>query len=86
MLKVDLGLAGEDCQQAVTDESLCTVTGCASGTDVYHWMFKTKVNMVQGQEDVPLRVRLTTCQQVHSDIRPAVSQMFTFLMKALVYL
>ena len=47
-LKVDLSLAGEDCQHAVTDESLCTVTGCALGTDVYNWMFKTKVNMVQG--------------------------------------
>ena len=47
-LKVDLSPAGEDCQHAVTDESLCTVTGCALGTDVCHWMFKTKVNMVQG--------------------------------------
>ena len=54
MLKVDLGLAREDCQQAVTDESLCPVTGCALRTDVCHWMFKTKVNMVQGQEDGPL--------------------------------
>ena len=53
-LKVDLGLAREDCQHAVTDESLCTVTGCALGTDVRQWMFKTKVNMVQGQEDGPL--------------------------------
>ena len=43
ILKVDLGLAVEDCQHAVTDESLCTVTGCALGTDVCHWMFKTKV-------------------------------------------
>ena len=51
--KVDLGLAREDCQHAVTDESLCTVTGCALGTDVCHWMFKTKVNMVKGQEDGP---------------------------------
>ena len=51
LLKVDLSLAGEDCQHAVTDEALCTVTGCALGTDVCHWMFKTKVNMVQGQED-----------------------------------
>ena len=46
-LKVDLSLAGEDCQQAVTDAALCTVTGCALGTDVCHWMFKTKVNMVK---------------------------------------
>ena len=51
---MDLGLAGEDCQHAVTDESLCPVTGCALGTDVCHWMFKTKVNMVQGQEDASL--------------------------------
>ena len=50
---MDLSLA-EDCQHAVTDEALCTVTGCALGTDVCHWMFKTKVNMVQGQEDGPL--------------------------------
>ena len=55
-LKVDLGLAGEDCQHAVIDESLCMVTGCALGTDVCHWMFKTKVNMVQGQEDGPLKL------------------------------
>ena len=55
MLKVDLRLAGEDCQHAVTDEPLCTVTDWALGTDVCHWMFKTKVNMVQGQEDGPLR-------------------------------
>ena len=53
-LKVDLSLAGEDCQHAVTDEALCTVTGCALGTDVCHLMLKTKVNMVQGQEDGPL--------------------------------
>ena len=53
-LKVDLSLAGEDCQHAVTDVALCTVTGCALGTDVCHWMLKTKVNMVQGQEDGPL--------------------------------
>ena len=58
LLKVDLSLAGEDCQHAVTDESLCTVTGCALGTDVYHWMFKTKVNMVQGQEDGPLTLKV----------------------------
>ena len=57
-LKVDLGLAGEDCQHAVTDESLCMVTGCALGTDVCHWMFKTKVNMVQDQEDGPLSLSL----------------------------
>ena len=45
---MDLSLAREDCQHAVTDEALCTVTGgCALGTDVCHWMFKTKVNMVQ---------------------------------------
>ena len=55
-LKVDLSLAGEDCQQAVTDEALRTVTGCALGTDVCHWMFQTKVNMVQGQEDGPLNI------------------------------
>ena len=57
-LKVDLSLAGEDCQHAVTDEALCTVTGCALGTDVCHWMFKTKVNMVQGQEDGPLNIKI----------------------------
>ena len=53
---MDLGLAGKDCQHAVTDKSLSTVSGCALGTDVCHWMFKTKVNMVQGQEDGPLRI------------------------------
>ena len=29
------------------DESLYPVTGCTLGTDVCHWMFKTKVNMVK---------------------------------------
>ena len=53
-LKALRDLAGEDCQHTVTDESLCPVTGCTLGTDVCHWMFKTKVNMVQGQEDGPL--------------------------------
>ena len=53
-LKVDLSLAGEDCQHAVTDEALCTVTGCDLGTDACHWIFKTKVNMVQGEEVGPL--------------------------------
>ena len=51
---MDLSLAGEDCQHAGTDESLCPVNGCAVGTDVCHWMFKANVNMVQGQEDGPL--------------------------------
>ena len=51
---MDLSLAGKDCQHAVTDESLCTVAGCALGTNVCHWMFKTKINIVQGQEDGPL--------------------------------
>ena len=55
---MDLGLAGKDCQHAVTNESLCTLTGCALGTDVCHWMFKTKINMVQGQEDGPLTGKL----------------------------
>ena len=66
-LKKDLGLTGEDCQHAVTDESLCPVTGCALGTDVCHWMFKTKVNMVQGQEDGPLmnycNIKIDSCCQ-----------------------
>ena len=67
---MDLSLAGEDCQPAVTDESLCTVTGCALGTDVCHWMFKTKVNMVQGQEDGPLRpFTLATARAIIS-VRP----------------
>ena len=30
------------------------VFGCALETDVCHWMFLKKVNMVQGQEDAPL--------------------------------
>ena len=65
VLKVDIGLAGEDWQRAVTDESLCPVTGCALGTDVCHWIFKTKVNMVQGQEDGPLSY--SNCQRsIHS--------------------
>ena len=64
-LKVNLGLAGEDCQHAVTDESLCPVTGCALGIDVCHWMFKTKVNMVQGQEDGPLKKFLTLDHPQH---------------------
>ena len=54
VLKALGGLAGEDCQHAVTDESLCPVTGCTLGIDVCHWMFKTK-----GQEDGPLRTGST---------------------------
>ena len=38
-LKTNLGLGREDCQQAVIDDFLCMVAGCALGTDVYHWMF-----------------------------------------------
>ena len=30
------------------------VVGCALGIDVCHWMFKKKVNMVQGQQEGPL--------------------------------
>ena len=46
----------EDCQHAVIDGFLCTVTGCTLGTDVCHWMyfFSFKVTMVQGQQDSPL--------------------------------
>ena len=55
---VDFSLLGR--RLAVTDESLCLVTGCALGTDVCHWMFKTKVNMVQGQEDGPLNILFIT--------------------------
>ena len=42
VLKVNLSLGREGCQHAVTDEFLCMVAGCALGTDVCHWMFKTK--------------------------------------------
>ena len=31
--KANLGLGREDCQQAVIDEFLCMVAGCALGTD-----------------------------------------------------
>ena len=31
------------------------VPGCDLGTDVCHWMSLKKVNMVQGQQDGPLR-------------------------------
>ena len=51
---VNLGLGRKDCQHTVIDEFLCMVTDYALGTDVCHWMFKTKVNMVQGQEYSPL--------------------------------
>ena len=41
-LKALLGLPWDayDYQDAVTDEFLCMVAGCAWGTDVCHWMFK----------------------------------------------
>ena len=42
-----------DRRVSVHSDWLC-FPGCALGTDVCHWMFKTKVNMVQGQEDGPL--------------------------------
>ena len=41
-LKGNFGLGREDCQQAVTYEFLYIVAGCVLGTDVSHWMFKTK--------------------------------------------
>ena len=41
-LKGNFGMGREDCQQAVTDEFMCIVAGCCLGTDVCHWMFKTK--------------------------------------------
>ena len=49
------------------DEFLCVVAGCAVGTDVCHWMFKKKVNMVQGQQDSPLKWRSTPAEIVKSD-------------------
>ena len=54
-LKTHRGLAGPERQHVVTDEFLCMVSGCALQTDVCHCMFKTKVNMVQGQEDACLK-------------------------------
>ena len=59
-LKTHCGLAGPDCQHVVIDEFLCMVSGCALETDVCQWMFKTKVNIVQGQEDAPLNCTKTT--------------------------
>ena len=41
-VKTNLGLDLEDCQHAVTDEFLCMKAGCALGTDVCQWMFRTK--------------------------------------------
>ena len=40
------------------DKLLSMVSGCALETDVCRWMFKTKVSMVQGQEDAPLKGHL----------------------------
>ena len=31
MFKEEVGLGGQDCQQAVTDELLCIVAGCFCG-------------------------------------------------------
>ena len=39
MLKEVLGLPWEGYQQAVIDEFLCIVAGCAFGTGVCHWTF-----------------------------------------------
>ena len=41
-LKGNFGLGREDCQQAMTDEFMGIVAGCLLGTDVCHWVFKTK--------------------------------------------
>ena len=64
-------LAGPDCQHVVIDEFLRMVSGCVLETDACHWMFKTKVNMVQGQEDAPLKgnfgLGLEDCQQAVID-------------------
>ena len=51
-LKSHQCLAGPDCQHIVIDEFLWMVSGCALETDVCHWMFKTKANMFQGEEDL----------------------------------
>ena len=40
LLKANLGLGWEDCQQAVIDEFLFMVAGCALETNVCHWMLK----------------------------------------------
>ena len=53
-LKTHRDVAGPGCQHVVIAEFLCMLSSCALGTDVCHWMFKTKVNVVQGQEDAPL--------------------------------
>ena len=42
LLTADLGLGRKDCQHTVIDEFLCTVASCALGTNVCHWIFKTK--------------------------------------------
>ena len=59
-LKGHRGLASPDCQHVVIDEFLCMVSCFALETDVCHWMFKTKLNMVQGQEDSALNQGLFT--------------------------
>ena len=51
-LKSQRGLAGPDCQHIVIDEFQWMVSDCALETDVCHWMFKTKANMFQGEEDL----------------------------------
>ena len=50
-LKENLGLGREDCQQAVIDEFLCMVDGCALGTDVCHWMFKKMSGDIMNYQD-----------------------------------
>ena len=37
------------------------VACCALGTDVRHWMFRKKVNLVQGQQEGPLKVTRDVC-------------------------
>ena len=49
-------LGQPDCQHAVIDKFLCMVARCALGTDVYITGCLNKFNMVQGQQDSPLRV------------------------------
>ena len=63
-LKRNRGLGREDCQHEVIDEFWCMVAGCALQTDsdLCHWMLKQKVNIVQGQQDSPLRTR---CHNIH---------------------
>ena len=57
-LKMSLGLGLEDCQHTVIDDFLCTVAGCAWGTDVCNYRCLQKRQYGPGSTRFPFNCSL----------------------------